>query len=345
MNKTRIITIGGTLLCAIGIGFFMQNAASDTGTAAAPIEPVARADFKPLSEPAFPVRNEPQQNAELVEPKPAEAAAMTEIVAPADPKSEPEAEIAKEVQTAALADTTLPGMPSEPEAPQVTCGIDAVATVDAGAMVKLDVTAPCLPGERVVVHHNGMMFTAATDDTGAMSTLVPALSETAVLIVEFANGEGAVATADVPSLMFYDRVVLQWAGDMGFELHAREYGAEYGSDGHVWSGAAREVTAAALGQGGFMTRLGDNVALAPRVVEVYTFPTGTASRSGDIALSVEAEVTAQNCGQDIEAQSLEVKSDGTLRTQYLTLAVPECSSIGDFLVLNNLVDDLKIAAN
>lgn len=344
MNRTRIITIGGTLFCAMGIGFFMQNAPSEPAPAPAVVaEPVSRADFKPLSEPAFPRQNESTQSETLVAPE-TSVEVVVEAIAPeaANVKSE----IAPEVEVAALSDDTLPAMPAEPEMPaEPACSVNAIATVDAGAMVRLDVDAPCLMNERMVVHHNGMMFTATTDDAGLMSALVPALSETAVFIVEFDNGDGAVATAEVASLMFYDRVVLQWAGQTGFELHAREYGAEYGSDGHVWSGAAREVTAAALGQGGFMMRLGAEDTFAPRIVEVYTFPSGTASRDGDIALSVEAEVTAQNCGQDIEAQSLEVQADGSLRTQYLTLAVPDCASIGDFLVLNNLVDDLKIAAN
>ena len=306
----------------------MQNASQNTVDAPVEIQPVTRAEFKPLSEPAFPMEMEVSQA----------------LDATADPFASG-MEVASGIEVAALSDDGLPAMPSEPEAPTVACSIKASALVEAGAMVRLDVTAPCLPNERTVVHHNGMMFTAVTDETGSLSTLVPALSETAVLIVEFANGEGAVATAEVASLMFYDRVVLQWAGSTGFGLHAREYGADYGSIGHVWSGAAREVTAAALGEGGFLTRLGEEDALAPLIAEVYTFPTGSASRGGDIALSVEAEVTAENCGQDIEAQSLEVQADGSLHTQYLTLAVPDCSSVGDFLVLNNLVDDLKIALN
>ena len=62
------------------------------------------------------------------------------------------------------------------------------------------------------------------------------------------------------------------------------------------------------------------------------------------ALSVETEVSQANCGLEIEAQSLEVGTQGTVKTQNLTLAVPECDAIGDFLVLNNLLQDLKVAA-
>jgi hypothetical protein len=62
-------------------------------------------------------------------------------------------------------------------------------------------------------------------------------------------------------------------------------------------------------------------------------------------LSVEAEVSELNCGQEIEAQSLQVGSDGKLKTRNLTLAVPDCDAIGNFLVLNNLLEDLKVARN
>lgn len=328
MNRTRTVTIGGTLVCAIGIGFFMQTASQDASESPVETQPVARADFKPLSAPALPMHME---------------SLLPEDVAIVDP--DVDVEVGSGIEVAVLSEDDLAFFPTDAEKPRATCTVKASAIVEAGAMVRLDVTAPCLPNERAVVHHNGMMFTAVTDDTGSMTKIVPALSEAAVLIVEFANGEGTVATTEVASLMFYDRVVLQWSGSTGFGLHAREYGADYGSDGHVWSGAAREVTAAALGDGGFITRLGEDDVFAPKIAEVYTFPTGAATRGGDVELSVEAEVTAENCGQDIEAQSIEVRSNGELHTQYLTLTVPDCSSVGDFLVLNNLVDDLKIAVN
>jgi hypothetical protein len=61
-------------------------------------------------------------------------------------------------------------------------------------------------------------------------------------------------------------------------------------------------------------------------------------------MSVEAEITATNCGLEIEAQSLELLGDESIKTQNLTLDVPECDAIGGFLVLNNLLADLKIAA-
>jgi hypothetical protein len=55
-------------------------------------------------------------------------------------------------------------------------------------------------------------------------------------------------------------------------------------------------------------------------------------------------VTDRNCGRDISAQSLEMRASGGLRTRELELSIPNCTALGDFLVLNNLMDDLKIAA-
>ena len=37
--------------------------------------------------------------------------------------------------------------------------------------------------------------------------------------------------------------------------------------------------------------------------------------------------------------------DGSLRTREMVLEMPNCTTIGDFLVLNNLLQDLTIAAN
>ena len=79
------------------------------------------------------------------------------------------------------------------------------------------------------------------------------------------------------------------------------------------------------------------------MAEVYTFPTGVAQQSGNVELTVEAEVTQANCGRDITAQSLEVTGSAPLRVRDLELAMPVCDAVGDFLVLKNMVNDLKIA--
>ena len=104
------------------------------------------------------------------------------------------------------------------------------------------------------------------------------------------------------------------------------------------------MAATARGESGFLTPLGDATTPDALRAEIYTFPSGSATRSGDVVLSVEAEITSGNCDQQVEAQTLEIRKDDQLRTRNLTLHMPGCDATGDFLVLKNLVEDLTIAA-
>ena len=94
-----------------------------------------------------------------------------------------------------------------------------------------------------------------------------------------------------------------------------------------------------------MTRHGSGDLDNPLMAEVYTFPTETAPRGGDVSLRVEAEVTAANCGRDLEIQTIATDDIRGLKVQDIVLAMPDCDGIGDFLVLNNLFNDLKVAQN
>jgi hypothetical protein len=322
----EILTAVGTLGCAIGIGFVMQNSEAaekrygngvdaetplneiSTGNALLDVQEITltSADF--------------DTNVDV----PAADSQVTTVSAPQSVLPEPD----------------LPDLAVTP-----ACEISAQARAVAGAMVDLSMTASCLPGERVTVHHNGMLFTETTSDTGEMNITVPALSEEAVFIVAFSNGDGAVAQTTVEELSDFDRVALQWKGQTGFQVHAREFGADYGSAGHIWAEAPGDIADAVTGKGGMMIGLGDTNVPDALFAEVYSFPKAAASESGDIAISVEAEVNTINCGQEIEAQSLEIGPDGVIKTQNLTLSVPECDAIGNFLVLNNLLQDLKVARN
>ena len=259
---------------------------------------------------------------------------------------QPEALPDAPVQLAALQDAPIAQMPMEEAAPALVCEIAMTATASAAAMVQLEVSAPCLSDTQFTVHHNGMMFSALTDNDGAWSMQVPALAKNAVFIAAFDNGEGAVADVSVDTLDYYDRFVVQWKGESGLQIHAMEYGADYGEAGHVWHDAARDMAVAAKGEGGFLVRLGEGVIEDTTLIaEVYTFPTQNALRDGDVQISVETEVHAGNCGRDIEAQALVRPGAGEINARDLTMAIPDCEAIGDFLVLNNLYEDLKIARN
>ncbi len=325
LRTKEIVTAVGALGCAIAIGFVMQNSETaqelygNKTPAAAPMLKSAGADNALLD-----VQDITLTSAEF----------ETGIALP-----EPDAEVI----TASTPSSTLPE-PAMPEsAVTPACDIVADARPVAAAMVDLTMQAACLPNERVTVHHNGMIFTVTTSAEGKVKLKVPALAKEAVFILAFSNGEGAVAQTTVEELEDYDRAVLQWKGNTGFQIHAREFGAAYGAKGHLWEGAPGEIADTVAGSSGVITLHGDMDAAEPLLAEVYSFPKSYSEIAGNIALSVETEVTETNCGLEIEAQTLELQPDGQMKIHNLTLAVPECDAKGSFLVLNNLLQDLKVA--
>ena len=295
-----------TLSIALGTGYVMQN--STTGASARDGEPLALAAITDTS------------SAAALPRLPSEAA-MSRLPAPAS--------VSPDV-----------AMPAPQVAEVMDCPVTLTADVAAGAMIALALEAPCHREERLTLHHQGLMLTEVTDAEGELHLELPALAEQALVIAAFDSGRGATAQIDVPSLAFYDRVVLQWKGDSGLHLHAREFGS-----GHVWAASAGDLTRTAAGEGGFLTRLGARDTPEALQAEVYTFPRAAARVSGTISLSVEAEITATNCGQRIEALTLDLRSGEAPHAAELSLEMPGCDSAGDFLVLKNLIEDLKIAAN
>lgn len=319
----RYITAGGTLACALGIGYFMQAGAQS---------PAAGVEL--ASSPAL------EAPVEITQIELTSAEAVPPMTAP-EPVALPAAPVTLAVAEEAQRTNTLP---REEVAPSFACDYVMQARAQAAAMVEVTLSAPCQPNTGFTLHHNGMMFTAVTNDHGESTLSVPALAEAAVFIAAFEDGQGAIATATVDTLALYDRLVVQWRGGDALHLHALEFGAEFGEAGHVWAGAGQDTTRALKGEGGFLTSLGEREMDQALRAEVYTFPTGASSRDGIVQLQVEAEVTDANCSRDFEAQSIATGANG-LEVQDIVLAMPDCEGTGDFLVLKNLFNDLKIASN
>lgn len=227
----------------------------------------------------------------------------------------------------------------------LACSVTLDATKSAGAMVRLDLKAPCHVNETVTVDHQGLQFTLVTSEVGHVSALIPAMVAVAFFDVTLVDGKTVSANAIVPEVLDYDRVAVQWTGDSGLRIHALELGADYGERGHVWAKSPQSVASALQARGGYITVLGDTDFPGAKHAEIYTFPSGQVKKSGVVRLSVEAEVTAQTCSKEIEAQALQSGVDGAISVSDLTLSMPTCEAIGDFLVLNNLLRDLKIAQN
>jgi hypothetical protein len=383
MSRIRQILVAtGTFSIALGIGFVMQNGdalAARFGespvpaTTALTAEPVSLGVTRPQARPAIgladPVVDVAANGAQIADV--ANDAALTTAVSVATvvpPAIEdpvigivaPQAdlipiEVADEGTTftpdrapIVLASVTEPDAAPAPLQSQVipepSCLVSLIATAAPAAMVDLELSAPCSPLAQLTVHHQGMMFTVTTDDAGMAVMHVPTLAENGVFIADLGNGEGAVAVVTVPDFDQFDRVVLQWQGTEGPEIHALEFGATYGESGHVWQGSARSADTALAGEGGFLVRLGDGLGQSPMMAEVYTFPSHNSMNAGAVAFSVETPVTPGNCGTELQAQTIQVSPGAEPFALDLTMAIPACESVGEILVLKNMLLDLTLAA-
>jgi len=326
-RKNKFVTAASTFSVALGIGFVMQY-----GDAVA-------SRFQPAVPPMAPVALTP----EVVMPRDVVVSSSLAI-----PRFDLQIAEDEGVQLAALntdlVDVDAPTMDVPPVAVEPVCDIAMSADTLPLAMVALSINAPCNKSAAVTIHHQGLMYSYLTDEEGRVDIVVPAMAEEAFFISAFANGEGAVASTMVLDLAQVERAALQWQGISAVQLHAREFGAAYGSDGDVWKASAREINFAEPANKGFLVSLGDPRVENPMQAEVYTYPSGISERDGDVILTVEAEVTAENCGRDIAAQSIQLNSGVEPSAIDLTMTMPDCDAIGEFLVLKNMFKDMTLAS-
>ncbi|MEM6637710.1 MAG: hypothetical protein AAF667_17670 [Pseudomonadota bacterium] len=224
------------------------------------------------------------------------------------------------------------------------CVNEVKASPIGDGMIRVGVYAPCNLNEPVTIRHAGLAFTVRTTTNGRVSAEMPAMIRDAEVQAIFQDGQSVTSQVDVPDADEFHRVALTWRGDTGLHIHALEFGAERGNGGHVWAGAPGFLGETKLGDGGTLITLGDATLLNANRAEVYTFPTARHAGTGTVRLSVEAEVLNTNCGGIIAAQTVQPDGLGGVVPTDLTLRLPECHAVGEFIELKNILRDLKLAS-
>lgn len=315
-TKRRVARAVAVVAVALAAGHLVQNATSDNGSGRARpgnIIPVAAGPGETGSAPAAPVA------APVVPPTVASA-------------KEPSAPAVDGAVVAEGTDTDI--------ATTASCDIMMDLSGEGNGTMTLVLTAPCNPDQRIVLSHEGLAVTARTSLTGSVFAQLPALAVRAEVTAKFPDGRQVSASTEVPEAATLRRFGVQWQGRDGFGIHALENDAAFGSAGDV-SGANPHTPVTGIpAKGGHLTLLGDSTVDLPLLAEVYTFPTDPATRADVL---VEAAVTARTCGSDLLGETLNQFGGSTYITD-LTLAMPDCDGVGDYLVLKNLVLDPKLAA-
>lgn len=244
---------------------------------------------------------------------------------PAAPKPSPVATAAQPAVPAPSATAKAP----EPVATD-TCTATLSATPLPGAVLSLGLVAPCDGNARVVLRHGGLAVTGKLSAAGTLFTTLPAMEPSGEVVAMFPDGTTARAAATT-NLVGIRRVAVQWQADDAFQLQVYESGAEFGTPGHV--SAERPVGA------GKVDVLGDATVDLPLLAQVYTWPVAPMP----VAVTIEAAVTDRTCNREILGEAVESDA-GRVTTTEITLAMPDCAGIGDFLVLNNLAGGTTLAA-
>lgn len=196
-----------------------------------------------------------------------------------------------------------------PQAMAPACPVTLDLFASDEATLSLSLTAPCRPDQGFVLRHGGIAVTYATNAAGSFFLDLPALEPTGQIAIRFSDGAEATAAAPVPDLADHRRLALQWLD----------------GDSFILSGDGPVVT------------LGTDATVLPMHAQIITLPTP------DTALRIEAPVTPETCGREAMALAAYAE-DGTLTLSDISMAMPACDEAGGFVVLNNPVPDMKLAA-
>ena len=359
MNLQRKLTlIAATVAVALSAGHFVQKQADGRMATAKPPADVVISSVTPvaagpdaLSSPT-PAFMPPLMDANVAQTSPATSVAdpapaveltQSDAAVPVPSTAAPSGVAASEVLTTEILTMGTPA--SEVAATDVLAAEAApIETVDAcntqldlipqpGAMIGLTLLAPCNSDQRVVLRHAGLGVTGKTSASGALFAMLPALTAVSEVEVMFPSGDVAKAQIGMPEIAGMQRFVVQWQDTDAFQLHGFENGAGYDQPGHVSASYPGKA-----GEGAFLTILGDSTTDLPLLAEVYTFG---GDKTAQIVL--ESAVTEATCGREILGETI-MADDGSVEITDLSLAMPDCSAIGDILVLKNLVQDMKLAA-
>jgi hypothetical protein len=210
------------------------------------------------------------------------------------------------------------------------CDVALGLTAAAGAMIDISLSAPCHRGERVVIRHSGLSFTALTSVEGRLRLQVPAM-ETDALVAAYLDGsQMTLAQVTVPDAAAHVRFAVQMPFPGQFDLRANEGGQVFvGSSGAVADGGLRKIVL-----------LGTTKVTQPLLAQVYTLPADNLSLAD---LTAELRITAETCGRTLPIETV-LAQGGKVTITTLPVAVPLCGTAGDILQLKNLLGDLKLAA-
>jgi hypothetical protein len=221
------------------------------------------------------------------------------------------------------------------------CDVNLTVSLKLGEIMAATVVSECRPNEVVMFEHAGLKFDMTTDDNGTVQVDIPALNEDATLTVSFADEASASEAITVRGVDRSARVGIAWEGDINFDLHASEFGARDGSEGHVWEGAPRSYRDARRNGGGFLTMLGTP---GLHQAEIYTLPVSRRTAGGTIDMAVRIGEGSPVCDTSVQlyTSSNQLALEADIRD--IGIAINGCAADLTDVQFTTAVPDISIAS-
>ncbi len=338
VERTRLYTAVGAIAIAAATGFVMQTFVAGP-KAPQNLAEVALDEVTEIEETAAQVTPIPAFSTPDPVPPLLVAANQTtpEITDPAPAVVETSSDAAN--METPTEDVLEPAVSEVVETP--ACDITFNATARPGALVEINLEAPCNAGEEVEFTHAGLRFTEQLDPAGGLMLEMPAMATPARLAVSIGNETHTSESIAIPDFAEFERVALVWQGATGLQLHALENGAYYGEKGHIWGENPELPNRALIGEGGYLALLGSSS--TGFAADIYTFPAGKHAADSDTVISVEAQVMENTCGQEVVGEILATQPEGPAKKMPVSFTIPDCDALGEYLVLNIPIQSPKIA--
>ncbi|MEL7347266.1 MAG: hypothetical protein AAFN17_05890, partial [Pseudomonadota bacterium] len=140
----------------------------------------------------------------------------------------------------------------------LACVVPPSVTMDVRAAAETDliITSPCHADSVAEVTYADMTFGVAVDRAGRGMLTMYGFEPSSDARLEFEDGESVEFSVPFTGVERVERVAVAWNDPVSLNLHALEFGAEQGSDGHVRLEAPRDFRSVRRRGGGYLASFG-----------------------------------------------------------------------------------------
>ena len=185
-----------------------------------------------------------------------------------------------------------------------SCGpIEASSKASVGGASLLTVASPCRAGEPIEILHADLRFSGLLDAAGDVSIVLPVMDESGA--AEIVARDGASVAHELRfnwrELEMTRRIAVAWTDAVDLDLHAFEYAADFGDEGHVWQDSPRGFRLVRRSDGGYLDTF-EAAFDGAQTIEVYTFWANSRARRGVARIALDhasrgASPSGDYCGE------------------------------------------------